>query len=87
MKDTVIIITAKRKKTEIITGLVCFVIANLVNIYAIIEYNTSFSELYTMIGYVLAFSIAIYIVWTIIRIVFYGVMKLIKRKDANSGYI
>lgn len=85
MKDT--IITAKRKKTEIITGLICFVIANLVNVYAIIKYNTSFSELYTTIGYILVFSIAIYIVWTIIRIIFYGVIKLFKRKNANSRHI
>ncbi len=82
-----IVITAKRKKTEIITGLICFVIANLVNVYAIIKYNTSFSELYTTIGYIFAFSIAIYIAWTIIRIIFYGAMKLFKRKDANSGHI
>lgn len=39
MKDTVL--TARRKKIEIITLLVCFVLANLVNLYAIIAYNLS----------------------------------------------
>ena len=43
MKDTVL--TARRKKIEIITLLVCFVLANLVNLYAIIAYNRSMMEM------------------------------------------
>lgn len=40
MKDT--LITAHRKKVELLTWLVCFVMANLLNLYAIIAYKTSF---------------------------------------------
>ena len=49
MKDTVL--TARRKKIEIITLLVCFVLANLVNLYAIIAYNRSMMEMITSIFY------------------------------------
>ena len=47
MKDTVL--TARRKKIEIITLLVCFVLANLVNLYAIITYHRSMMEMITSI--------------------------------------
>ena len=45
MKDT--LITAHRKKVELLTWLVCFVMANLLNLYAIIAYKTSFLEVLT----------------------------------------
>lgn len=45
MKDT--LITARRKKNELFTWLICFAIANLLNLYAIIAYKTSFQELLT----------------------------------------
>ena len=37
MKDT--IVTARRKKIELITLLVCFVVSNLLHLYAIIAYQ------------------------------------------------
>ena len=40
MKNTVI--TARRKKIELLTLLVCFIIGNLANLYAIISYKTLF---------------------------------------------
>lgn len=76
MKDT--LITGKRKKTELITLLVCFVLANLINLYAIISYNTSFNELYSSIGYVFVLSVSIYLGWTFVRILFYLICKLYK---------
>ncbi|NDV67414.1 hypothetical protein [Dysgonomonas sp. 25] len=82
MKDT--IISARRKKIEIITFIICFVIANLANVYAIMTYrNTSFSELFTSLGYVTVAAIVLYIIWSIIRIIFYGVKSLVKPKKAR----
>ncbi|MBB4035287.1 cytochrome b [Dysgonomonas hofstadii] len=79
MKDTVI--TSKRKRTEIITWLICFFIANLINLYAVIVYdNTLFSELFTSLGYVFVASVAIYLVWTAIRVLFYGLKSAFKTK-------
>ena len=37
MKDT--IVTARRKKIELITLLICFVVSNLIHLYAIIAYH------------------------------------------------
>lgn len=79
MKDTVI--SAKRKKTEIITWFICFIIANLANLYAIISYdNASFIELLTSIGYVFVASVALYLLWTFLRILFYGLKRVLIRK-------
>ena len=46
MKDT--IVTARRKKIELITLLVCFVVSNLIHLYAIIAYHAPFTEMITL---------------------------------------
>lgn len=78
MKDT--LLTARRKKTEIYTFLTCFIIANLIHVYAIITYKASFMELFTSFFYVLAFTIVLYIVWSVIRLGFYALRKGVKRR-------
>ena len=79
MKDT--IITAKRKKIELITLLVCFILANLANLYSIIAYKTPAIELFTSLGYVVVLTVVLYVIWTVLRLAFYGAKLLIcKRK-------
>ena len=78
MKNTVI--TARRKKIELLTLLACFIIGNLANLYAIISYETPFSEMLTSFFYVLAFSGGLYVFWTILRILFYGIRSLFLKK-------
>ena len=78
MKDT--ILTAGRKKTELIRLFLCFIIANLVNLYSIFTYNTPLTEMITSFFYVLIFSVALYIIWSLFRILFYGITALFKKK-------
>ena len=78
MKDTVL--TARRKKIEIITLLVCFVLANLVNLYAIIAYNRSMMEMITSIFYIIIFAFVLCACWTLLRLLFYGVKALLAKK-------
>ena len=54
MKDT--IVTARRKKIELITLLVCFVVSNLLHLYAIIAYHAPFTEMITSIFYIIIFT-------------------------------
>ena len=56
MKD--ITITAQRQKIELCTLLACFVIANLVNLYAILSHDAPLSEMYTSLGYILVLTAA-----------------------------
>ncbi|MDO5571298.1 MAG: hypothetical protein Q4F97_07510 [Bacteroidales bacterium] len=78
MKDT--LITAKRKKIELITFIICFIIANIGNIWAIIDYKASFDELYKSLGYVMIATIVIYCIWTFLRLIFYGIISLFAKK-------
>lgn len=82
MKDT--IVTARRKKTELVTLLICFVIANLANLYAIITYRSSFMELITSFFYVLIFAFVLYAFWSILRIVFYGIKAVLGVKKSRG---
>ena len=58
MKDT--IITSKRKQLELKTLLACFIIMNLINIYSIYTFNTSWTEVIMSLGYVTIGSFALY---------------------------
>ena len=78
MKDT--IITARRKKIEVFTWLVCFVISFLLNLYAIVEFGAPYTELYTSIFYVLLFACVLYGVWTLIRLLVFAILKLFVAK-------
>lgn len=77
MKNTVI---TPPEKIELLTLLACFIIGNLANLYAIISYETPFSEMLTSFFYVLAFSGVLYVFWTILRILFYGIRSLFLKK-------
>jgi hypothetical protein len=77
MKDT--IITSSRKKKELILFGACVLIALILNIVSIIKYNANWSELFTSLFYVAAFSIVLYIVAGIIRLVYFGIRKMVTR--------
>ena len=79
MKD--IILSTRRQKTELLTWLVCFVIANLVNLGAILSYDAPLLELVTSIGYVTVFSIVMYVAWTALRLVYAGIKPLMNKKQ------
>ena len=75
-----IIISKARIKTELIAMLVCFLIAFFANLGAIIYFKTPFIELITAIGFVIVFAIALYILWSIIRLIIYGIKIMFSKK-------
>ena len=81
-----IIISVRRIVRELITFLVCFVIGFLLNLLAIIIYKGNFSELFTSLHYVLAFSFILYVIWSFLRLVFSPVKYIIipKKKEKKS---
>ncbi len=80
-----IIIPRRRVKREIWTLVSCFVIANLINLYAIITFKTKFTELYSMVGYVVVTALALYFVWSILRLVFYLIKTLLTNIFKNTN--
>jgi hypothetical protein len=67
-------------RRELFILLTCFAFAFLLNAFAINKFGTSWSELFTQIGYVVVISAVIYILLTLLRIAMRLVMLLFKRK-------
>lgn len=68
MKDTVI--TATRKKTEIMVFLLCFSAAFILNIVSVIVYQTRWIELFTQLHIVLIVALVFYFVLLAFRLLF-----------------
>ena len=77
MKD--ILITRKRQKTELKIWLICLGVSFVLNIYAIIAYEGQWTELFTSIGFILTSSVVMYVVILFIRLVYYGMRRILKR--------
>lgn len=77
MKD--IIITQKDIVRELYIFLVCFILACLVNVGAIIAYDRPWSELWSQIGFVVFIAAGIYVFLAVVRILICLFRKLIKK--------
>lgn len=77
MKD--IVITGKAIKREGLVLAGCLVLAICVNVLAIIKYSRPAIELLSMIGYVFVVAVAIYFCLLTLRLVIWGLAKLIAR--------
>lgn len=75
MKD--LTITAKQIRRELILLLVCFVIAEGVNIFSMIKYGTPWTEFFTQIGFVLIIMAALYIILVAVRVLVWLVKIII----------
>ncbi|MDR1809773.1 MAG: hypothetical protein LBR34_05135 [Prevotella sp.] len=80
MKDTVLALTARRKKRELIILALCFVSANIVNFAAIISFDTPWIELFTQIGYVIVITIILYSVILALRLLSKFMFRKLRRR-------
>jgi phosphotransferase system glucose/maltose/N-acetylglucosamine-specific IIC component len=78
MKD--ITITGKRIKTELFMLLYCYIAANLVNVFAIIYYQTSWLELFTWQRFIMFIGFLFYLVTVLVR----GVIYLLNPRKVAS---
>ncbi len=78
MKDFTI--SGNKINRELLSLLVCFIIAFLLNVLAIIIYKTNFSEIVSSLHYVLMFSLVLYVLWSIVRLLFVSIKYLILDK-------
>ncbi len=68
MKD--IVITGRRVRLELYILFASFAIAELVNLFSIIKYETPWTELFSQIGFVLILTVIIYAVQWLLRLLF-----------------
>ena len=55
-------------RREFIIWLFAFLFSNLLNVYGIVHYKTSWTELFTELGYVFVLSLLIYFLVALIRL-------------------
>lgn len=77
MKD--IVISSKHIRRELWIFLGCIVAMELVNVYAIADYGGKWNELVMSLGFVVAAAVVAYIVVAVVRLIVYGIVKLIKK--------
>ena len=73
-----IVIKVKWLKREAIIILICYLIANLLNVFAIAKYGTAWNEILSKQVIVLFITEWLYIASIVIRLLFYG-FKYIKK--------
>ena len=56
-------------RREFIIWLIAFLCSNLLNVYGIIHYKTSWIELVTQLGYVFVLSLLLYFLVALIRLI------------------
>lgn len=78
MKDY--ILTAKRQKKELSILLCCFIFAFLLNIAAIIIYQSPWVEVISQIGYVVIVGLVIYAMLLLVRLIIFLVKTIISRR-------
>lgn len=81
MKDINLHISRRRQRFELISFAVCFIIAFLLNVYAVNKYNAPWTELITSVFYVVTFAVVLYLVWICLRIIACPLIKRIKSKN------
>ena len=81
MKD--LVIPGRRITREVLIFLGCFVVAFFVNVYAIAKYKTEWKELVTTLHITLAVAGGFYVVLALLRVVFCGVARVLRRKTAG----
>lgn len=79
MKD--FIITKKRQKRELITLLICFAISFILNVYAVIAYQSPAKEVLTSLFYVLTFTIFLYFIWSLVRMAIWIIKRCLAKKS------
>lgn len=79
-------VSSRRIRTELLSLLVCFLIAIGLNVYAIMHYGSPLSELWTSILYVLMATAVLYAVWILLRLLVFGIARLFGYRPKNRHH-
>lgn len=77
MKD--IVISSRHIRRELWIFLGCVVAMELVNVYAIVDYGGKWSEMIMSLGFVVAAAVVTYFVVAVLRLIVYGIARMIKK--------
>jgi len=74
-----IIITPQQIKRESMYLFIAFIIANLLNVYAIITYQSQWIELISFLPLIIALSLFLYVSIGLVRLIVFGFRQIISR--------
>ena len=78
-----IVIKESTLKRELYILLTTFVLAVLINLYAIITRDGSYIELITQIGWTVVICVILYILYAIIRGIYFGLAMLFRKSNVG----
>ena len=78
MKDT--IITAQRKRCELLILSVCFAVANIINWCAIIKFERPWWEIFSQVGYIVTTTLVLYALMLVLRVAWRLMRRLAGKK-------
>lgn len=79
MKD--IVVTAIRLRRERNVYLICFLLAFLLNLVAVVCFDRPWIELFSQLGYVVVISVVLYLLLWIPRLLVAGARRVFRRKE------
>jgi hypothetical protein len=86
MKDFTFTLTGKRIRREVTYLLAAVLLANGLNVYAIVSRKTAWSELLTCLPFVLGLALVFYAAWTLPRLGWFALRSLLgKRRHPDAG--
>lgn len=85
MKD--LVISGKNIRRELLILLGCFIVGMLTNVGAIIAYDRPFTEFFSQIGFVIVFSLILYFVLWVVRLVVLAVRQIVRAFFKKKGSI
>ncbi len=85
MKDLNIVIKGRRIKLEITIIAFCLLFALLVNLYAIVRFDSPWSEIVTSLHYVVAVGVFTYLVIGLLRFILQLIKLLLNRVKKPSS--
>ena len=83
MKD--VILKAEAIKRELIILAAMFVIALIMNIYAIVIYDGAWSEMFSQLHIVLLLTIVLYVIVGLVRLIVKGIVKLLRTRIKSTS--
>jgi len=70
-------------KKELFIMLGCFAVAFIINVIAIIRFSTPWTEMFTQIGYVCIITGVLYVIVTLLRILYWLISLIAQRIRAR----
>lgn len=75
MRDLIIKSNRIKKELQIFSS--CFSVSFIINVYAIISFQTPWHEVFTQLGYVVTITVSLYLLLAVMRVIISLIRKIV----------